>query len=240
MYHPTVPAELTSRRAIAEIVLCSGYPTQLLIGAALSAAGIEPAPDGTLSARFVFALSAMDTVLLLGLVLTFLNASRERPSAIFLGQRPVVRELWFGLLTVPAVLAMVLVSQVIIRLVLPDLHNVPVNPFSAFLTSPSLLAGLMALVVVAGAIREELQRAFLLHRFEQVLGRPWVGLAIASIAFGLGHTVQGWDAAIVTALLGASWGAIYLMRRSVIGTMTSHAVFNVLQVLAGYAMLTRV
>jgi membrane protease YdiL (CAAX protease family) len=102
-----------------------------------------------------------------------------------------------------------------------------------------LLAGFVALVLIAGGVREELQRAFLLHRFEQRLGGGSVGIAITSAAFGLGHTVQGWDAAIVTALMGAFWGAVYLSRRSVVSTVTNHALFNVTQIALGYATLAR-
>jgi membrane protease YdiL (CAAX protease family) len=60
---------------------------------------------------------------------------------------------------------------------------------------------------------------------------------LTSLAFGLGHTVQGWDAAIVTALMGAFWGALYLARRSVVSTVTNHALFNIAQVALGYAYL---
>ena len=48
-------------------------------------------------------------------------------------------------------------------------------------------------VIVAGGVREELQRAFLLHRFRCDLGQPWMGVFITSLAFGMGHTLQGWD-----------------------------------------------
>jgi uncharacterized protein len=233
-----VPLELSRARAIAEVITCSGYPTQLLIVAGLSVIGISPSVGGELSPRFIFAVSAIDTVLVLGLVFLFLRASHERPGDVFLGPRPVMPELGLGVMTIPGILVVVIGIQVVIRVLAPHLHNVPVNPFASLLASRWLLAGFIVLVVVAGALREEIQRAFVLHRFDQKLGGPWVGLAIASIAFGLGHTVQGWDAAIITALLGASWGAIYVVRRSVVSTMTSHAVFNVLQVLAGYAMLT--
>src|SRR5258708_36247090 len=86
------------------------------------------------------------------------------------------------------------------------------------------------LVVVAGGVREELQRAFLLRRFERSLGGATVGLVVASAAFGVGHLVQGVDAVIATALLGAFWGVVYLRRRSVIAPMVSHSGFDLLQV----------
>ena len=84
-------------------------------------------------------------------------------------------------------------------------------------------------VVVAGGVREEIQRAFLLHRFEQWLGGGAVGVAIVSVAFGSGHLLQGLDAAVATGVLGAFWGVVYLRRRSMVAPMVSHAGFNLLQ-----------
>jgi membrane protease YdiL (CAAX protease family) len=80
--------------------------------------------------------------------------------------------------------------------------------------------------VVAGGVREELQRAFLLHRFRTSLGGPVVGLVVTSVAFGLGHTLQGWDAAVVTGALGAFWAAMYLGRGSAVAPIVSHGLFN--------------
>ena len=84
----------------------------------------------------------------------------------------------------------------------------------------------LAVVIVAGGVREELQRAFLLHRFRGDLGQPWMGLFITSLAFGMGHTLQGLDAAIITGTLGAIWGAMYLTRGSALASMVSHSLFN--------------
>jgi membrane protease YdiL (CAAX protease family) len=111
---------------------------------------------------------------------------------------------------------------------------VPENPFQAMLGSPWRVASFVALVLVAGGVREELQRAFLLHRFDQALGGARLGVVITSLAFGLGHAVQGWDAMLVTGLLGAIWGALYVWRRNVIPGMVSHALFNVIQVLMAF------
>ena len=101
----------------------------------------------------------------------------------------------------------------------------------ALIQSPLDAFVFTVVAVVAGGLREELQRAFVLRRFEQHLGGGWLGLIVFSVAFGLGHYIQGWDAAIVTASLGAVWGAIYLMRRSVVSAMVSHAGFNVAEIL---------
>jgi membrane protease YdiL (CAAX protease family) len=235
----TAPPPLTRSRAAAEVLLCSGYPTQLVIIAALGTFGIQPLEDGVISPTFIFAVSAIDTVLLLGLVFLFLFHSHERPRDVFLAQGRPAGEIGLGVLLLPAVFMLVIGVQLVIQQFAPYLRNVQVSPFSQLLASPLLLAGFIILVMIAGGVREELQRAFLLHRFEQRLGGGRIGILVTSVAFGLGHTLQGWDAAIITALMGALWGTVYLTRRNVLSTVTNHALFNLSQIALGYAMLTR-
>jgi membrane protease YdiL (CAAX protease family) len=119
-----------------------------------------------------------------------------------------------------------------IRALTPELHNVDVNPFEALAGNSLQDAAMLALVaIVAGGVREELQRAFLLDRFERALGPAWAGVVVLSVAFGLGHLLQGRDAAIATGAMGAFWAVVYLRRRSSVAPMVSHALFNSLEVL---------
>ena len=99
-------------------------------------------------------------------------------------------------------------------------------------------AGDRVTALVAGGVREEIQRAFLLHRFEVWLGGGTVGVIVTSVAFGAGHLLQGDDAAIVTGLLGAFWGMVYLRRRSAVAPMVSHAGFDLVQILQFVIMRT--
>jgi len=218
-----------------EIVLCSGYPTQLMLGAALQDAGIAPlTADGALSATFVFALSLGDTVALVAMMWWLLIRNGEQPREVFLGRRRVSGEAVVGLLSVPFVVAMVLVLSLALRAFLPSLRNVPDNPLEGLLGTQAGLLTFLLVVIVAGGLREELQRAFLLHRFRTDLGRAGAGLFITSIAFGLGHTLQGWDAAILTGALGFTWGAIYLTRGSAVASIVSHSLFNTGELLRAF------
>jgi membrane protease YdiL (CAAX protease family) len=217
---PTWPAWL-------EILLCSGYPTQIFLGAVLIAAGLSPVrPDDSLSAPFVFVLSLLDTVLLLSLIVFLIVRRGERPLEVFFGGKAVGPELVFGILSVPLVFALVVSLMLTILRFAPELHNVPRNPLENFLGTQTGIWMFLFVAIVAGGVREELQRAFLLHRFKHDLGRPWMGLLITSVAFGMGHTLQGYDAAIITGALGALWGAIYLARGSALAPLVSHSLFN--------------
>jgi membrane protease YdiL (CAAX protease family) len=230
------PAPAARRRATwptwIEILLCSGYPTQIVVGQLLVLGGIRAQlPDGSLSGTFVFALSLVDSVLLVSLIVALLVRRGERPSAIFFGGRAFGREAATGALSLPAILALVIVLTVGIRQLLPALHNVPDNPLEGLVGKGANLWLFLIVVIVAGGVREELQRAFLLHRFRGDLGQPWMGLLITSISFGMGHTLQGLDAAIITGVLGATWGALYLKRESAVASMVSHSLFNSVELL---------
>ena len=217
--------------AILEVLICSDYPTQLALSGTLGALGVGPfAPHGALSVRYVVGISLADSVLLVGLVLIFLRAHGERPRDVLIGDRPIVGELLWGLALILPALAVAAAVLVTIQHLLPVLHTVETNPLQSLLTSPRD-AWLFALVVlVAGGVREEIQRAFLLHRFEQSLGGGSLGVVVTSVAFGAGHLLQGVDAAIATGLLGAFWGSVYLRRRSMLAPMVSHSGFDLLQI----------
>ena len=104
------------------------------------------------------------------------------------------------------------------------------NPFEALARSPLNAALLMALVVVSGGVKEEVQRAFVLHRFEQSLGGARAGLALYSVVFGAGHVIQGYDVGIATMLMGVAWGLVFLWRRSIVAPAVCHAGFNAAQI----------
>jgi membrane protease YdiL (CAAX protease family) len=137
----------------------------------------------------------------------------------------------YGALLIPVVFLMVVVLLNVLSAVAPWLHNVPINPLERLAGTPDEAAMFAVVAIVAGGVREELQRAFLLRRFEQHLGGAGVGVVVLSIAFGLGHIVQGWDAVITTGLLGAFWAVLYIRRRSTVAPLVSHAGFNALEVM---------
>ena len=224
---PVAAAPRRAWPAWIEILLCSGYPTQIALGYALQGLGLGPLrADGTLNATFIFALSLADTVLLLSLIVFLLMRRGERPARVFFGDVPPAREAAAGALSLPLVMIIVVALMLAIRQWAPSLHNVPENPLESLLGTQAGLLMFLVVVIVAGGIREELQRAFLLHRFRSDLGQPWMGVFITSLAFGLGHTLQGLDAAVITGTLGAVWGTMYLVRGSAVAPMVSHSLFN--------------
>ena len=121
-----------------------------------------------------------------------------------------------------------------LRLVAPSLADGRHQPPGGLLDVARACALFLAVAVLAGGVREELQRAFILHRFDQRLGGIRVGLGLFTLAFAAQHFEQGADVAIAIGLLALWWGAVYARRRSVWLPMANHAGFNGLQVLQAW------
>lgn len=213
--------------ALIEVIVCSGFPTQIFLIVILTAVGMRlPTPTGQWSPVFITTLSLLDTGLVVGLILLFLRAHRERARDVLLGSRRVSTEAILGVLLLPLVLLLALLLLGVLFQVAPQLHNIPRNPFEDMLQTrrDALMFGFVAMI--AGGVREEMQRGFILHRFDQYLGGGGLGVVIYSVLFGLGHWEQGWDAVVTVGTLGAIWGTVYLIRGSIIAPMVSHAGFN--------------
>jgi membrane protease YdiL (CAAX protease family) len=229
----TTPSPRLSRGlALVEVLLCSGFPTQLFIAQVLASAGMRPlTASGQFSTAFIFTLSLADALLIVGLVVLFLRGRGESPFAVLFGRRPLLPEGVLGLLLVPVVFLLGVIILAVAHLLAPWLHNVVHNPLEPLMSSPGSAALFALVAIISGGVREEVQRAFILHRFEQRLGGAALGLAVSSVLFGAGHVIQGWDAAIATAVFGAFWGAIYLGRRSIGAPLISHAGFDLAMII---------
>ena len=216
--------------AIFEVVLCSDYLTQLAVGATLVAFGIHPkTPSGALSLRYIVLLSLLDTPLLIGLICVFIRTHNERIRDVLLGTRRIAKEVQLGIPLIFGALVVAVASVLVIRLFAPSLHNLEVNPLEDLLRRPRDAWIFAVVVVIAGGVREEVQRAFILHRFDEWLGGAYVGVVVWSIVFGFGHVLQGYDVALTTAVMGAFWAIVYVRRRSIIAPLVSHSGFNLLE-----------
>ena len=234
----TLPVERLG--ALIEVLLCSGFPTQLLVFAALTQVGLHSrTADGGLAPPFIVAWALIDMVLVLGLVYVFLRAHGESLREFVLGERRLAREIGAGFLLIPAAFVVVVLVLALVLTIRPSLHNVPVNPFERMLQTPRDTAIFALVVMLAGGVREEVQRGFIIRRFDQYLGGGVIGIAIYSVVFGLGHIEQGYAAAIATGTLGAVWGAIYYARRSIVAPMISHAGFNLGQLVKYVSLAMR-
>jgi membrane protease YdiL (CAAX protease family) len=224
------PVAVARASAIFEILLCSGIPSQLALAYMFALAGFTPQVGGRLSFAYIATLLLVDASLIIALIFWLLRRHGERPRDVFLGVRPVVPEMKLGVGLTAVVFALAVVVLSAIRMFVPSLHNIKENPLQDLIQTPAQALVLAVVATISGGLREEIQRAFIVHRFERYLGGAHVGLIVYSLIFGLGHSLQGWDAVLATTLLGAFWGWIYISRRSIVAPVVSHSGFNAAEI----------
>ena len=125
------------------------------------------------------------------------------------------------------------------RLQLPEGATDGASVTSLFRRPEDLLIWL-PIGILGGGVVEELQRIFILTRFEKWLGRPGLALAllISSAMFGVGHLYQGLASALATAVSGLVFALVYLRRRSALEPITAHASSDVLAMFAATILAT--
>ena len=229
---PGRSVRLSRSFAVFQVALIWVVPTQILVGTILAmGTGIQMLQGGNLSFEFFAMLSLLDTAVVALLIRLFLSLSGETSREVFVGPRRPAGEILRGLLLVPVVSIAVTLIVLGLRTVAPWTHTVEQNPLGDFVKSPLEAAIFTVVVVLAGGVREELQRAFILHRFDQRLWSMKLGLVLFSVFFGVMHVNQGIDAAVGVGVLGVFWGVLYMTRRSAVMAMVNHAGFNAAQVL---------
>ena len=117
------------------------------------------------------------------------------------------------------------------QLVAPSLRNVPHNPLQTWSQTRPDAAIFAFVVMIAGGVREEIQRGFVLRRFEQYSGRRR-GRTRALQRRSSGWAIWNRDATWRwrPACSAPFWGVVFLRRRSIVGPMVGHAGFNLAQV----------
>lgn len=225
----TAPQAMGRPLALLEVVLISGILTDIV--AALAAGWLTGLSRTDLLRRpaGLFTYLMLSTVLLLVIYVLCQRARREEP-ALRIAVRPTggwARETLVALAILPVLFSTMFVGELLIRLVAPGAIP-PVNPVLAMIRTPGDLALMLTSGVIAGGVREELQRAFIVRRSAVYFWTPWLGLLFWSVLFGLAHEPQGIAAVFITALLGLEFGVLYLWRRNVYAPILSHALFNVI------------
>jgi len=107
-----------------------------------------------------------------------------------------------------------------------------------FFQDPKHLFAWLPIGIFGGGVVEELERIFILTRFEKWLGRKGLvlGVALSSLTFGAGHLYQGLGAALSTFVSGVVFSLVYLRRRSALEPMTAHAASDVIAILGATFM----
>ena len=219
--------------ALLEILLALGVLTDLLALALLSPFGSISNPLGSVKALAVF--TTCSSLLLLAL-LAILQRMRGEPflASILGTRRAWGREAARGLLWVPAIFAASYALKSLFRHAAPAIYSGERNVLEEMMRNPADLVLFLFVAVFTGGFKEEVQRAFVIRRFEAGWGHAWLGALLFAVYFGLGHRVQGADEAITAGALGLAWGLLFIRRRSIVAPVVSHGLYDVLELVRYY------
>lgn len=192
-------------------------------------ANLGHAPKIDLNPSLLIQLALSNTVVTILFVSVFMALAREQPRDIGFRVERLVRQLivgsGFGLS-----LALVdhLVIGNIVKALNPAAFNEGIKLLGEFMGKINIVVWILLTVFMGGFI-EELQRLFIITRFERCFGIVGIVIALVmeSLLQGAGHAYQGPERVIIYIFVGCAFGLVYLRKRSAIEAMTCHAVYDV-------------
>ena len=206
--------------------------------------------------RILFISLASEACISLALIALFLRSRGQSLRTIGWIWERSGREALLGISCVPFLFASTFFVGIFFTFFLPQYVSTT-NPLLESVKGYGALITLLVSSILVGGIKEEIQRAFILDRFERYLGPVFltffftifghkrvadeqagrtlgliVGLILWSLFFAAGHALQGVDSAAGAGILGLCFGLLYIWRRNLVAPMLAHALFDVTTLLA--------
>jgi membrane protease YdiL (CAAX protease family) len=216
-------------QALFEVVLVSGLVSSL-IAALPFALVIGGSTDLFSDARTMTGFLMTDVSVTVLFLLIIIGIRREAPAALGLRFDRWISNSLIGLAVVPLLFIFSAGISAVFQAFFPE-YFLDRNPLTEVIRTPGDLALISLTGLIAGGVKEELQRAFILNRFQRHLGGATVGLVIWSAAFGAGHYVQGAQGVAAATIFGVIFGLLYLARNSLIAPIVAHGAYNTLAIL---------
>jgi membrane protease YdiL (CAAX protease family) len=222
-------------QALFEVLLLAGFASSILAALpfAFSAAGRSSLLASVRLMSMYLLLEAFITFVLLFLVM---RAHGETLKGLGLSLMRWRFNALLGIAIIPVLFVLNFIVSVIFQAFFPR-YVLEHNPLTELIHTPLDLVIFVTIALVAGGVKEELQRAFILRRFQAHLGGADLGLVLWSIAFGLGHYVQGTQGMVAAGTFGLILGIAYLARGNLIVPMVAHGAYDTIALL-GYWYFT--
>ncbi len=217
--------------ALFEVLLLSGLLSSSLAVLPLAAFHRKSAELLTNDVKTLSSFLLLETAITIFFLVMVLKVHQETICSLGFQWDHWERNLLIGLALVPFLFLINDFVAIIFRNYLPKYYTEK-NPLTEIIHTPRQLALFVFSALVAGGIKEELQRAFIINRFGRYLGGAGVGLVLWSLAFGAGHYVQGAQGITIATIYGLIFGITYLVSRSLIAPIVAHGAYDALALLA--------
>jgi membrane protease YdiL (CAAX protease family) len=231
IFNPPRNAWLDRAQAFFEVLLMSGLASSFLAALPFSLGG-KGGADLLKDFRVLIGTLLTEATISFILLALILKAHRRTFRSLGLRWEEWKGDVLFGVGIVPVLFLVNVFVMGALRIFMPS-YVFERNPLMDIIHSPLQLGLFVFAALIAGGIKEELQRAFIITSFHEHLGGARLGLVLWSVAFGAGHYVQGLAGMLVAGILGFIFGAVYLLRGNIIAPMVAHGLYNTLSLL-GY------
>ncbi len=202
---------------------------------------LDKSLNADLSVMKLFIHTIESAPILAATVFLLLWLCGERIHDIGFRSKNLIKQLLNG--CVAGILIFLTVNFVIQTLLNALIHqNLPKGMNTASLFQDiNLLPLWIFIAIIGGGFKEELERVFILTRFEKLLGKAGLtgALLLGSVIFGMGHLYQGYQGVILTSFTGFFFGLTYLRRRSAIEAVTAHAFYDIIGIVLAYVIYSR-
>ena len=217
--------------AMLEVLMISGIVSgsiaMLVFSAKFGRTGINLME---LSVEFLVTYLMFESVVMVIILWVLMKTHGETFAMLGVRKRRWKTCVLLGILAAPGLLVISGIASRTFAFLLPE-YVLEKNPLVDMIGSPQQLTLFIIATILAGGVKEELQRAFILRRFSSHLGGAGVGIVVWSLVFGAGHYTQGVQGMFVTTILGFIFGVLYIARGNLILTITAHAAYNTLTLL---------
>lgn len=88
------------------------------------------------------------------------------------------------------------------------------------------LALFIFMSTVAGFVEEIVYRGYFQRQFSTLLRNGWIGMIASAVLFGLSHGYEGAKRMIIIFVMGAMFGTLAMLRKSLRPGMMGHAIFD--------------
>ncbi len=217
--------------ALFEVLLLSGLLSSSLAALPLAAFHKKGAELLTNDVKTLSSFLLLETAITIFLLVMVLKVHRETICSLGLQWDRWKQNLLIGLALVPFLFLINDFVAIAFQIYLPKYYTEK-NPLTEIIHTPQQLALFVFSALIAGGIKEELQRAFIINRFGRYLGGAAVGLVLWSFAFGAGHYVQGVQGVAIATIYGLIFGITYLASGSLIAPIVAHGAYDAVALLA--------
>jgi membrane protease YdiL (CAAX protease family) len=225
-------------QALFEVLLLSGLLSSFLAVLFVSVYYRRNVEFAMMEAKAVCTFLLLEAGFTFILLAVILRAHGETIGSLGLKRFRWKTNLLLGLALVPFLFFVNSIVTFVFRSYLPK-YYIEHNPLVEIIHTPQQLALFIFSALIAGGIKEELQRAFILNRFKRYLGGAALGLLLWSLAFGFGHYLQGVQGISTAALYGFIFGIVYLRSGSLIAPIVAHGLYDSVALLAYWSVSTR-